>query len=305
MPLLDLMARGRTALRTGPAFLLGPAVLGALQLAVWLHLYGLGFAHVISGQSYVGETAAYPVDLMLSARHGLFTWTPLYLASVFGWILRARRDAWTAALFATAFGLAVYVNGSMQDWWGSESFGQRRMLGLTPLFALGCAEALAFLRRRPLLLPAPVPGRARLLEPAARLHLQQRDAGLADAGDQPRPPGRRPGRRALPCGRAERAPDAPASLPAALRQPEGRVARRGRAVPGRCRRPGRSGAGGAVRRRRPQLAARGRGGRRRLPPLAREAIVAAAAHPHAHAVRRDPARDGPRSPGARRTSRSR
>jgi hypothetical protein len=154
MPLLDLLARGRSALRTGPAFLLGPAVLGALQLAVWLHLYGLGFAHVISGQSYVGETGAYPVDLLLSARHGLFTWTPLYLASVFGWILRARRDAWTAALFATAFGLAVYVNGSMQDWWGSESFGQRRMLGLTPLFALGCAETLAFLRRRPLVLPA-------------------------------------------------------------------------------------------------------------------------------------------------------
>ena len=29
------------------------------------------------------------------------------------------------------------VNGAMQDWWGSESFGQRRMLGLTPLFAIG------------------------------------------------------------------------------------------------------------------------------------------------------------------------
>jgi hypothetical protein len=154
MPLLDLVARGRSALRAGPAFLLGPAVLGALQLAVWLGLYGLRFADVISGQSYVGETASYPVDLMLSARHGLFTWTPLYLASVFGWILLARRDAWTAALFATAFGLAVYVNGAMQDWWGSESFGQRRLLGLTPLFAIGCAEALAFLRRRPLLLPA-------------------------------------------------------------------------------------------------------------------------------------------------------
>ena len=154
MPLLDLLRRGRAALRTGPAFLLGPAVLGVLQLAVWLHLYGFAFADVISGQSYVGETASHPVDLMLSARHGLFTWTPLYLASVLGWIRWARRDAWTAALFATAFGLAVYVNGSMQDWWGSESFGQRRMLGLTPLFALGCAEALAFLRRRPLLLPA-------------------------------------------------------------------------------------------------------------------------------------------------------
>ncbi|MET0551811.1 MAG: hypothetical protein ABW221_02165 [Vicinamibacteria bacterium] len=154
MPILDLLRRGRAALRTGPAFLVGPAALGLLQLAVWLHLYGFAFADVISGQSYVGETASYPLDLMLSARHGLFTWTPLYAASVLGWILWARRDAWTAALFATAFGLAVYVNGSMQDWWGSESFGQRRMLGLTPLFALGCAEALAFFRRRPLLLPA-------------------------------------------------------------------------------------------------------------------------------------------------------
>jgi hypothetical protein len=73
---------------------------------------------------------------------------------VLGWVLWARRDAWTAALFATAFGLAVFVNGAMQDWWGSESFGQRRMLGLTPLFALGLGEAIAFLRRRPLLLPA-------------------------------------------------------------------------------------------------------------------------------------------------------
>jgi len=129
-------------------------VLGLLQLVVWLRLYGLAFAGVISGQSYVGHTEPFPVDLMFSARHGLFTWTPLYLVAVLGWVVWARRDAWTAALFATTFGLAVMVNGAMQDWWGSESFGQRRMLGLTPLFALGLGEALACLRRRPLLLPA-------------------------------------------------------------------------------------------------------------------------------------------------------
>lgn len=158
LPLLDLARRGRASARTAPAFLAGPAALGLLQLAVWLTMYGPGFAQVISGQSYVGETASFPVDLMLSARHGLFTWTPLYVVSVLGWIRWGRRDAWTAALFATAFGLAVWVNGSMQDWWGSESFGQRRMLGLTPLFALGCAEALAFLKRRPLVLPAIVLG---------------------------------------------------------------------------------------------------------------------------------------------------
>jgi hypothetical protein len=154
MPLLDLVRRGRRGLAVAPAFVAGPFVLGLLQLAVWLSLYGLAFAGVISGQSYVGHTEPFPIDLMFSARHGLFTWTPLYLAAVLGWASWARRDAWTAALFVTAFGLAVMVNGAMQDWWGSESFGQRRMLGLTPLFALGLGEALAFLRRRPLVLPA-------------------------------------------------------------------------------------------------------------------------------------------------------
>lgn len=154
LPLLDLLRRGRRAWPVAPAFLAGPVAFGLLQLAVWLRLYGFAFADVISGQSYVGQTEPFPIDLMFSARHGLFTWTPLYLVAVLGLVLWARRDAWTAALFATAFGLAVMVNGAMQDWWGSESFGQRRMLGLTPLFALGLGEAFAFLRRRPLLLPA-------------------------------------------------------------------------------------------------------------------------------------------------------
>ncbi len=156
LPLADLLRRGRRALGVAPAFLAGPVLLGLLQLAVWLRLYGLGFADVISGQSYVGHTEPFPIDLMFSARHGLFTWTPLYLVAVLGWVVWARRDAWTAALMATVFALAVMVNGAMQDWWGSESFGQRRMLGLTPLFALGLGEAIAFLRRRPLFAPAAV-----------------------------------------------------------------------------------------------------------------------------------------------------
>jgi len=61
-----------------------------------------------------------------------------------------------AAFFILAFVLAVAVNASMGDWWGSEGFGQRRLLGLTPLFALGLGEALAFARRQPLALAAGV-----------------------------------------------------------------------------------------------------------------------------------------------------
>ena len=40
----------------------------------------------------------------------------------------------------------------MQDWWGSESFGQRRLLGLTPLLALGLAETLGLCNAAPLVL---------------------------------------------------------------------------------------------------------------------------------------------------------
>jgi hypothetical protein len=45
----------------------------------------------------------------------------------------------------------VLVNARIQDWWGSHAVGQRRLLCLTPLFAIGLGRALASLAARPLL----------------------------------------------------------------------------------------------------------------------------------------------------------
>jgi hypothetical protein len=129
------------------ALLAPPALMAAVQIAVWVALYGPGFVGVIQDQSYVGRTQVQVVDLLLSARHGLFTWTPVYLLAVVGWLLWMRSAPRLAALYVLGFAASVLVNGAMQDWWGSESFGQRRLLGLTPLFAWGLAEiARAFLR---------------------------------------------------------------------------------------------------------------------------------------------------------------
>jgi hypothetical protein len=154
LPALDALWRGRSRGRALLAFLAGPLAFGLLQLLVWLRLYGLDFAGVISGQSYVGQTPLFPLELMFSARHGLFTWTPLYLLAPLGWLAMGRRDPPLALLCALGLALSVLVNSAMQDWWGSESFGQRRLLGVTPLFALGVAEALALLRRRPMVMLA-------------------------------------------------------------------------------------------------------------------------------------------------------
>jgi hypothetical protein len=135
------------------------ALLGLLQLAVWWRLYGGDFLSTVLAVNLVGGIRPQVMGVLLSARHGLFYWTPLYVACVLGWVLLARRDRRQppthdggrqrlAALFAAGFAASVLVNASMQDWWGAEAFGQRRLLGLTPLFALGLGEVLGALAPR-------------------------------------------------------------------------------------------------------------------------------------------------------------
>jgi hypothetical protein len=135
-------------------YLSAAAALGLVQLAVWLRLYGGGFLSTVLAVNLVGGTRPEVAGVLFSPRHGLFYWTPLYVACVLGWVLLARRDRRMAALFAAGFAASVFVNASLQDWWSAEAFGQRRLLGLTPLFAIGLAEVLGVLSARPRALAA-------------------------------------------------------------------------------------------------------------------------------------------------------
>ncbi len=154
LPLGDLLLAWRPRWKTA-ARVLGPALaLAMLQVLTWLHFHGASFVDAVSAGSFVGRTAPAPLDVLFSARHGLVTWTPaagLALLGLVAALRRERRVAWLCLLGVTA---SVVVNGAMQDWWGSDSFGQRRLVGLTPLFAFGLAHGLAWIQRRPLLAPA-------------------------------------------------------------------------------------------------------------------------------------------------------
>ncbi|HLA79896.1 MAG TPA: hypothetical protein VJU18_20155 [Vicinamibacteria bacterium] len=154
LPLADLgIRRPARSLGLAMRFVAGAWVLGLVQLAVWLRLYGTGFLGTILRVNLVGSDGGpHVLDLLFAARHGLLTWTPLYAVCIAGWLLWLRRELGLAALAIGGFALSVLVNASMQDWWGAEAFGQRRLLGLTPLFALGLGQALAFLRSCPLAL---------------------------------------------------------------------------------------------------------------------------------------------------------
>lgn len=146
MPAADLAVRPRAGGKGRlTAFLAAAAAPGLVQLLAWLRLYGPGFLTTVLTVNLVGGTPPHIAGVLFSPRHGLFYWTPLYVVCVLGWAAWALRQPRLASLVAAGFASAVLVNASIQDWWGSEAFGQRRLLGLTPLFALGLGEALAVL----------------------------------------------------------------------------------------------------------------------------------------------------------------
>jgi hypothetical protein len=151
MPLLDLWSgRASRRLRLTGALLLAPALMGLLQAFVWWRLYGASFLSGVLRINRVHGLALHPVEVLLSPRHGLLVWSPLWGVAILGILLWIRRNAPLALLFVIGLASTVLLNSLFEDWWGSQSFGQRRLLSLLPILAFGLAEALLFLRQRPL-----------------------------------------------------------------------------------------------------------------------------------------------------------
>jgi hypothetical protein len=134
----------------------------APQLVVWKILYG-SFLHVPSGpglrtwgpgRGWFDPSSPRALDVLISADHGLVTWSPGVVVALAGVLIVLRR--WTTlavgALAVTA--ATAWVNGSIADWWGSDAFGARRFDVVVPFAAVGIAAWLDFCRRRPLAAPA-------------------------------------------------------------------------------------------------------------------------------------------------------
>ncbi len=154
LPLGDLLIRWRPRFRAA-AWVLSPAIaLALLQVLAWLRFHGGDFIDAVSAGSFVGRTAPAPLQVLFSARHGLLSWTPAAGLALLGLVAALKRDTRVAALALLGVAASVVANGAMQDWWGSDSFGQRRLVGLTPILALGVAHGLDWTRRKPLALPA-------------------------------------------------------------------------------------------------------------------------------------------------------
>jgi len=72
--------------------------------------------------------------------HGLFFWTPILLLAVAGLVLLIRRDPRLGISLSVGFVMTWYLNGAFQTWTTAGSFGARRFIVCSPIFAVGLAE---------------------------------------------------------------------------------------------------------------------------------------------------------------------
>ena len=86
------------------------------------------------------------VEVLFSGFHGLFSWHPVTLLSVVGLVLLWRRSPTLALAFGAVFVAQVIVIGSYETWWGGASFGARRFVNCTAIFAVGVSVVFARLR---------------------------------------------------------------------------------------------------------------------------------------------------------------
>jgi hypothetical protein len=83
--------------------------------------------------------APHALQVLVSAEHGYFVWTPLALIALAGLL---RRNRVCACLILMAV-LQVYVGGSVDSWTVAGGFGQRRFVALTAVLVIGLAQLQA------------------------------------------------------------------------------------------------------------------------------------------------------------------
>ena len=130
------------------------------QFLIWVVIFGPFKTPLDFGANAIYWGRPEIISLLFSVRHGLLSWHPILYLAVIGFFLmpKRRRAIGFSALLALI--CLIYLNSVTADWWAGDSFGMRRFVSFSAVFALGIAsfsEALrSLLRRRPMLAPISV-----------------------------------------------------------------------------------------------------------------------------------------------------
>ncbi|MDX1662361.1 MAG: hypothetical protein R3272_01130 [Candidatus Promineifilaceae bacterium] len=140
----------REPLPTLPQLLLFGVILFVLQLpqlAVWRALYG-AWLTVPMGGAFIRLEEPALLQILLSPRNGLFSWTPLVALGLLGMLALFRLDTPLALGLSLVVLAQWYLNATIADWWGGSAFGARRFIGSSLVFIVGLATIIRYARRQ-------------------------------------------------------------------------------------------------------------------------------------------------------------
>jgi len=96
------------------------------QMIAWKCLYGSFLA--LPKMEEMDWLRPHIASLLFSDFHGVLPWTPALAFAAGGLLLLARRDLSLGLALGAAVAAQIYVNAANEIWWGSGSFGNRRLL---------------------------------------------------------------------------------------------------------------------------------------------------------------------------------
>lgn len=119
------------------------------QMIIWKITYGFypltpnDLTAFRGGQYYLLWNHPCLSEMLFSSRNGLFSWTPLALFGLIGFLFFYKKDKWLTLYLLIVFLMMLYINSIVADWWGGGGFGMRRFDGFIILFTLGIATLIS------------------------------------------------------------------------------------------------------------------------------------------------------------------
>jgi hypothetical protein len=116
------------------------------HFVAFAYLYGDAFAQAYryvdpNPDVFFVLTRPMMMDVLFSWRNGFFSFHPIWLAGALGAVMLLRKRQYTSLvlMLGVLFFAQLYLNSCVIDWWAGHSFGQRRLIGVIPVFSVGLA----------------------------------------------------------------------------------------------------------------------------------------------------------------------
>lgn len=136
-----------STLGNGLVFGVGLALAFLPQMLAWQILYGSPLT-APQGGGFFQWLRPEILNVWFSTKRGLFSWSPLLIFAVVGFVPLYRKNKLLGAATLVIFLAQSYINSIVNDWWGGEAFGARRFISLMPFFALALAAFVDTARTR-------------------------------------------------------------------------------------------------------------------------------------------------------------